>query len=221
MEVQGWGQLKVQNSKLRNNKMTNTEKPTTITEKKKNIVEKTKEKTDITPKEPIKKKEEKKAVGTPKEEKEKSEKKESKEEKKEKGKRKKTETIVNSYNLPISTKYSVAICKFIKNKKIQDAIKDLEQVLVKKKAVPMKGEIPHRKGKRMMSGRFPKKATEYFLKMLKSLSSNASTNELENPIITEAVANIGARPYGRFGRIRRKRTHLKIKAKEKKWKKEI
>ncbi len=187
------------------------------------MAEKTKKQINVEEKKAEENKEEKKTVETPKEEKEKPEKKENKEEKKERPKIKKTETVVNSYNLPISTKYSVAICKFIKNKKIQDAIKDLEQVLVKKKAIPMKGEIPHRKGKRMMSGRFPKKATEYFIKTLKNLSSNVSMNDLENPIITEAVANIGSRPYGRFGRIRRKRTHIKIKAKEKKktkWKKE-
>ena len=40
--------------------MTNTEKPTTIAEKKKNIVEKTKQKTDLIPKEPMKKEDEKK-----------------------------------------------------------------------------------------------------------------------------------------------------------------
>lgn len=133
---------------------------------------------------------------------------------------KKSEVIVNGRNLPISTKYSSAICRFIKKKKIGDAIADLEQVLVNKKAVPMKGEIPHRKGKGIMSGRYPKKASKYFVKLLKSLQANANANELDNPLIVEAVANIGSRPYGRFGRIRRKRTHVKIKAKEKKLTKE-
>ena len=70
-----------------------------------------------------------------------------------------------------------------------------------------------------MSGGFPKKATEHFIILLKSLSANANANELENPIIVEAIANIGARPFGGFGRIRRKRTHIKIKVKEKKAKK--
>jgi len=134
---------------------------------------------------------------------------------------KKTETVVNAQNLPISTKYSKAICRFIKNKKINDAITDLEQVLVMKKAVPMKGEIPHRKGK-IMSGRFPKKASEHFIKLLKSLQANANNHEIEDSVIVEAIANIGSRPYGRFGSIRRKRTHVKIKAMEKKlWKKKI
>jgi ribosomal protein L22 len=67
-----------------------------------------------------------------------------------------------------------------------------------------------------MSGRFPKKATQNFIRLLKSLSANANHNGLENPILVEAVANIGSRPYGKFGRVRKKRTHVKIKVKEEK-----
>ncbi len=132
-----------------------------------------------------------------------------------KTKPKKTSAIVNSFDLPISTRKSVAICKFIKGKKISDAIADLEQILVHKKAIPMRGEIPHRKGK-IMSGRYPKKTAEYIIKVLKSLSANASVNGLENPIIKESIANMASRPYGRFGSIRKKRTHIKIIVKEKK-----
>ncbi|MEX0921020.1 MAG: uL22 family ribosomal protein [Candidatus Pacearchaeota archaeon] len=128
-------------------------------------------------------------------------------------KNKKDFAIVNSNNLPISTKHSKAICKFIRGKKIGDAIADLEKVLVLKKAVPMKGEIGHRKGKGMMSGRFPKKASERFIKLLKSLSANSINHGIENPFVTEAIANIGSRPYGRFGRVRMKRTHVKLVAK--------
>ncbi len=163
---------------------------------------------------------EKKPVQEKPEEGEKSKEKPVKEEKTEKKpvqeKPKKTEAVVNAPNLPISTKYSAAICRFIKNKKIKNAIADLEQVLVLKKVVPMKGEIPHRKGKGIMSGRFPKKAAQNFIKLLKNLSANANHNGLEDPIIVEAIANIGSRPYGKFGRVRRKRTHVKIKVKEKK-----
>jgi len=138
-----------------------------------------------------------------------------KEEKKIALKVKKDFAVVNASNLPISTKKSMAICKFIKRKKIRDAIKDLEKVVAKKKAVPMKGEIPHRKGK-IMSGGFPKKASEHFIKLLKNLSANSIVNELDEPFIIEAIANIGVRPLGRFGTIKRKRTHIKIVAKEKK-----
>ena len=145
----------------------------------------------------------------------KEDKKEEKTTKKEHEKPKKTEAVVNAYNIPISTKYSMAICRFIKNKKIQDAIADLEQVIKLKKIVPMKGEIPHRKGRGMMSGRFPKVASENFIKILKSLSANAVYNNLEDPIIVEAIANTGVRPYGRFGEVRKKRTHIKIVAENK------
>lgn len=140
----------------------------------------------------------------------------------EKPKVKKTEAVVNVYSLPISTKKSSAICKFIKNKPINNAISDLEEVSKVKKSVPMKGEIPHRRGK-IMSGRFPIKTSIHFIKILKTLSANANVNGLENPIIVKAIANKASRPYGRFGRVQRKRTHVKIFAKEKvnKPKKEI
>ena len=127
---------------------------------------------------------------------------------------KKTEATVNAVNLPLSTKYSAAVCKFIKRKKIDDAIADLEAVAKLKKVVPMTGEIPHRKGKGMMSGRFPQKTAKNFIVLLKSLKANAIHNGIENPAIYEAVANIGSRPYGRFGAVRKKRTHIKIVARE-------
>lgn len=132
-----------------------------------------------------------------------------------KEKPKKTEAIVNATNIPISTKHSMAICDFIRKKKIDKAVEDLEQVMIFKRAIPMKGEIPHRKGKGMSSGsgRFPIKSVENFLVLLKSLSGNATHNSIEEPVIVEAVANLGSRPYGRFGRVRKKRTHVKLVAK--------
>ena len=74
----------------------------------------------------------------------------------------------------------------------------------------MKGEIPHRKG--MMSGRYPKKSAEYFIKLLKTLSANANVNGLESPVISKAIANLASRPYSKFGRVRKKRTHIQIVA---------
>ena len=138
-------------------------------------------------------------------------------EKKEKAKPvgpKKTEAVVSGKSLSMSTKKSIAVCKFIKGKKIQKAISDLEQVLVHKQVVPMKGEIPHKKGVGISSGGYPKKAVDYFIKLLKSLQSNANANGLSEPVIVEAIANMASRPYGKFGRVRRKRTHVMIKVKE-------
>ncbi len=131
-----------------------------------------------------------------------------------KEKPKKTKAVVNGIGIPISTKQSMAISRFIKRKKIEDAIRDLENVARLKKAVPMKGEIPHRKGE-IMSGRFPQKAAKEFIILLKSLAANSIYNGLEEPIITQSVPNLGARPFGRRG-IRKKRTNITIIAEDKK-----
>ena len=127
---------------------------------------------------------------------------------------KKTQVFVNVKNIPVSTKVAVAICKFINKKTIENAIKDLEDVSKLKKAVPMKGEIPHRKG-RIMSGRFPIKAAKEFIVLLKSLQGNAIQHDVEEPIINEAIANKGMGVYGRAGRMK-KRSNVKIICKEKK-----
>jgi ribosomal protein L22 len=191
----------------------NTEKPLSKQEsKKQKIVSTPKQKVDFA-KAPAKPKTEEKKDENMEKTKDRKSKVEEKGKEKKVVKKIKTEAVINLRNLPISTKYSVAICKFIKRKKIADAISDLEQVLVHKKSVPMKGEIPHRKGKGMMSGRYPKKPTEHFIRVLKSLLANSNANGLVDPIIGEAVANIGSRPFGKFGRVRKKRTNLTIKAK--------
>ena len=127
---------------------------------------------------------------------------------------KKEEVSVNAKSVPVSTKYAIAICKFVKKKRIGDAIRDLEQVAVLKKAVPMKGEIPHRKGA-IMSGRFPQRAAKEFIVLLKSLAGNATNHDIDEPVITEAIANKAQRPFGRFGRWQRKRTHITLRARNK------
>lgn len=125
---------------------------------------------------------------------------------------KKTEAKVDVKDIPISTKVSAAICKFIKNKEIRKAVNDLDRVINKKMAVPMKGEYPHRKG--IMSGKYPIKAAKEFKRLLRSLGANAVENGLEKPIIKTAIANIGQRPMAKFGRWQRKRTHIMIIVKE-------
>jgi large subunit ribosomal protein L22 len=178
--------------------MVNTEKPTTKAEAKKNIV--------VAPK---------KMENQPKAEKVKKVQEEKKKpEIKQAPKVKKIEAIVNGTGVPVSTKYAVGICKFIKKKKIGDAIRDLEEVSTLKKPVPMTGELSHQKGKGISSAKFPQRASKHFIVLLKSLAANATANELEDPVIVEAIANLGQRPYGRFGRIRKKRTHIKIVAKD-------
>jgi ribosomal protein L22 len=124
------------------------------------------------------------------------------------------EASVEGISLPISTKDSVAICKFIKHKSIERALVDLDLVSKFKKAIPMKGEIPHRKGKGIMAGRYMTKPVGFFIKMLKNLQANANVNGIEEAIIVEAVPNRASRPYGKGGK-KRKRTHIHIKVIEK------
>ncbi|MBU3906937.1 MAG: hypothetical protein KKA64_01670 [Nanoarchaeota archaeon] len=145
-----------------------------------------------------------------------SETEEKKEVKKKEEKPKKTEASAKGMHLPISTKHSIAICKFIMGKGIGNAVNELEKIYAQKKALPMKGEIPHRRGKGMMSGRYPKKAIQHFVILLKNVSANANASGMNDPIITEAIANMASRPYGKFGKIRKKRTNVIIKVKEKK-----
>ncbi|MCL5018519.1 MAG: hypothetical protein M1416_01995 [Candidatus Pacearchaeota archaeon] len=127
---------------------------------------------------------------------------------------KKDEAIANGISVPISTKDAIAICKFIKRKSIDKALADLDDVVHFKRAIPMVGEIPHRKGKGMMSGRYPIRAIGYFVTILKTLKANATVNGVEEPIIVEAVPNKASQPFGRGG-IKRKRTHVKIRVVEK------
>ena len=198
---------------------TNTEKPTAKEEKKKTqSTGQSKKQTTQQNQDTQKKKTtegkttEVKETGKESTEKKTTEAKESKSQKQSKQKPKKSEAKVNASNLPLSTKYSAAICKFIKNKEIKKAVEELNQVIEKKKPIPMKGEYPHQKG--IMSGKYPVKAAKEFRTLLRSLGANAAENGLEKPVVKVAIANKGQRPMAKFGMWERKRTHLTLVAKE-------
>jgi|SRR3989344_1096293 len=128
---------------------------------------------------------------------------------------KKDEAFAKGENLHASKKHCMYICSFIKGKKIDDAIKDLEDVIKFKQAVPFKGEIPHRKGKVMMSGRYPVKVSGIIISMLKGLKGNVIANgmDLEKTRISEGISNWASRPAKSGGR-RFKRTNVVLKARE-------
>lgn len=127
---------------------------------------------------------------------------------------KKYEAVARGRNLPVSKKQSVYICSFVKHKPIDKALSDLELVIKKKKAVPFKGEIPHRKGM-SRPGRYPVKAAGLFIDILKGLKGNIIVNglELEKTRICMASATWAARPMRSGGR-QAKRTNVLLKAKE-------
>lgn len=140
---------------------------------------------------------------------------EKKEEKKEAPKiSKKDEAVTKGDNLHTSLKHCMYICDFIKNKPIDTAIEQLQEVLKFKRVIPYRGEIPHRKGN-IMSGRYPIKASKLFIPMLKTLRGNVITNQmdLDKTRIYFASASWAARPARKGGR-RFKRTNVVLKAKE-------
>jgi ribosomal protein L22 len=127
------------------------------------------------------------------------------------------EARVTGKDLSISMKHSIAVCNFIRGESTENAIRKLEQVEKLKQPIPMRGEIPHRKG--MMSGRYPVNAVKEFIKLLRGLNSDAIAKEMElEKYVIFCKANIARRPYKRFGKGRMKRTHveLKLESKEKK-----
>lgn len=142
---------------------------------------------------------------------------EAKKEQKQKKQKKRDYAIAKGVDLPISTKHSIAICRFIKGEHPAKAIEMLEKVKKLKLAVPMRGEIPHRKG-RIMSGRYPVKAATYFIKVLKTVIANAVQLGLDESklYISIAKADKASRPYRPSRHVGRrfKRTHLLIEVRE-------
>jgi ribosomal protein L22 len=124
---------------------------------------------------------------------------------------KRNEAVVNGRDVGISTKHAVAVCDFIRGKNVDDALKDLDEVSKMKRAIKMKGEIPHRKGK-MMSGRYPLNAVKEITRLVKGLKANALNHELElEKFRLFCMANVAARPQRRFGSRRFKRSHVQLK----------
>lgn len=128
---------------------------------------------------------------------------------------KKDLVFVNAFSAPISAKFSMNICRFIKYKTIEQAMRELEEITNYKRALPMKGEYAHRKG-RIMSGKYPQNATKYFINLLKTLQGNSNVAGIDEPVISEAFANFGPKVRARFGRWERKRANIKLTAIEKK-----
>ena len=130
-------------------------------------------------------------------------------------------------NLRVSTKNSIEICGFIKGLAVDTAIEYLEDVVVKKKAVPFKRFIKdqaHRKGG-MGPGRYPVNAAREIIKLLKNARNNAEVKgfDAESLVVDNAQANLCGSSFYRgaraFGRRHSKSTNISITLKEKKAKK--
>lgn len=128
---------------------------------------------------------------------------------------KKDEAIAHGSSIRASKKASMYICDFIKNKPIDLAVSQLQEVIKMKRAIPFKGEIPHRHGKGMMSGRYPINVSKIFINILKGLKGNVIVNgmDLDKTRIAFASASWASRPQ-RAGGVRAKRTNVILKARE-------
>ncbi len=124
-------------------------------------------------------------------------------------------------SLPISTKFSIEICNFIRNKTTSEAKEILQKVIEKKQAIPFKifkRELSHKR--KIGPGRYPKKTAIEVIKLLESVEANAQFKGMNTSAlhITHINAHLASRPwrYGRQRRRKAKRTHIEIIVEEKK-----
>lgn len=92
-----------------------------------------------------------------------------------------------AYELHISPKHAYEVCKAIKGKKVGAAEAYLEDVLVKKVAVPFKRykkKVGHRKGlNKWYAGRYPVRASAAILKLLRDAKGSAEYKGLDPDIM--------------------------------------
>lgn len=119
-------------------------------------------------------------------------------------------------NLKISLKKSVEVSRAIRGKKLDYAISYLEKVMEEKQVVPYVRyiqEMPHKKGSGVMTGGYPTKVAEGFLKVLRSVKSNAKEQELDENLVIKAVSvrkGSARYHYGRYSGRKMKSTNLEI-----------
>jgi len=125
--------------------------------------------------------------------------------------------------IPVSPKHAIEIADFIRHMNTTDAIAYLEEVVAKKKAIPFKHfnrNVAHKKSLvKWGPGRYPVKASQAYIKLLKSVGKNAEyigldTEKLE---IIHLTANRGRghdsffpRAMGRATPKRRETVNLEV-----------
>lgn len=124
-------------------------------------------------------------------------------------------------SLPISMKFSVEVCNFIRNKTTSEAKEMLQKVIDGKKAIPFKifkKGLSHKR--KIGPGRYPKKPAVELIKLLEAVEANAQFKGLNTSdlYIAHINAHLASRPwrYGRQRRRKAKRTHIEIVVEEKK-----
>ena len=128
---------------------------------------------------------------------------------------------------PISLKTTTEVLRYIRGRNIDQAITLLGEVKDAKRPVPFtryNKDVPHRKGKGLSIGRFPKKVSEYLIDLLNLVKANAKDKGLKEDSLSiiHAAASPGPKlwHYGRHRGRQRKVCHVEIVAQETEKKKE-
>jgi large subunit ribosomal protein L22 len=129
--------------------------------------------------------------------------------------------------LPVSPKHSIEIANFVRGKTTREAIAYLEDVVSLKKAIPFRRfnrNVAHKRGlEGWDAGRYPVKASEAYIRLLKSVEKNGEYSGLdtEKLKIVHVSANRGRgfraffpRAMGRATPKRRETVNLEIIVRE-------
>ncbi len=123
--------------------------------------------------------------------------------------------------LPISRKKSMELCRKLRGMELQEAKDYLEDVIAKKKAVPIRRYTHgagHKKGG-IGPGKYPVKVAKYVLKVIENAESNAEYNGLDTDVLY--IKSIAAHPgrvykgympraHGRFTPWDEKTTNIEV-----------
>ena len=123
-------------------------------------------------------------------------------------------------SLPISFKFGVEICNFIRNKSVNDAKKALSNAIDHKHAIPFRRFNTNLGHKRSIGpGRYPQKASIGILDLINSVEANAQFKGLNTSklVITYIITNNGPKVMhaGRKRSRKAKRINVEIVVQEK------
>lgn len=132
--------------------------------------------------------------------------------------KKEHQALAKLLNVSASTKHCIEIAKALRYKTTGYAKRFLEDVIALRRPVEFKTfkrNVGHKAG--IASGRFPQKAAQQFLKLVKAVEANAMFKSLnvDDLKIIKLVANLASIPAGGGRRKHKtKRTHLEIIVRE-------
>ncbi|MCD6414818.1 MAG: 50S ribosomal protein L22 [Candidatus Diapherotrites archaeon] len=103
------------------------------------------------------------------------------------------------YELNISRRHAVEVCRAVRGMNLEKAKKFLEDVIDKKRFVEFKKhnkQIPHRTGGK--PGRYPVKAAKTILKLLENAENNAEERGMGDNLVVRHIAAHKGRTYKRL-----------------------